>query len=152
MKTKKIAFISSLALIVAGIGYMIFLFFFPYNKVLCHSMKNILNPLSTQLTIEGIRDYGDIKDISEKVEYLEVKSEEDEQLLKKELNVSLPFETGLSYYSDSSLMIISFKGSVMKLSKLTKIRYNKAQINFSFSIENDAILDGSASYDDEEYT
>lgn len=152
MKKQTKYFTLSMITVLLGIGLMVFLYFFPYSKVQTYAFHEVLNPISIRLEDEKIKKHDAIRDISSSIEYLVIDDEDELKICEEKLNYNISNKLSSSFYQSSSIALISFKGSVMRYSKATKCKVSNDAVNINFSIENDFILDGSASAEEEIYS
>lgn len=154
---KQHALALSLSLGTVGFALFAFLYFYPYQAVSHELFTQRAFSIKERGFNEGVGfQIKNSQDIQEFTSSVEVFYLEDLETLN---SFSSTTNTKSSIIKDSHMIkdnkgaiVLSYKGSIMTHSKLTKLKISPTEVKMSFAVENDFILDGSAKPDEETYS
>ncbi len=150
-KKEKIYFTIGSCFSIIGAGFLAFLYFYPYHPVESYFYKNNATNISSKINDIEITKLEPLEEFSSEIEFILLEDEESYNKASNALNILIPKEFTSSFYTKSSILIVSFKGTIMSYSKINKLKLKNNELSLAFSIENDFILDGSSTPDDSVY-
>lgn len=154
---KQHALALSLSLTAVGFGLFAFLYFYPYHSA-THQLIT-----KKALSIKGSGFNGGLSFNLENSESISEFTKDVEVFYLEDIETYNSFSKATNTKSDKikdshivkdnkGVIVLSYKGSIMANSKLTKVKVGSKRVRMKFAVENDFILDGSAKPDDETYS
>ncbi len=150
-KKEKIYFTIGSCFSIIGAVFLAFLYFYPYHPVEYYFYKDNATNISAKINDLEVTKFEPLEEFSSEIESILLDDEDSYNKASTALNINVPKEFNSSFYTKSSILVVSFKGTIMSNSKINKLKLKNNELSLAFSIENDFILDGSSTSNDSVY-